>query len=137
MHRTSIPEVQRLPTEPDIEKIEDYLLQLKKKGASEADFKLTVEGLRLLFRCEGLDDRAIRLPQLPSNSTSRWTLLRLANDWLLHTSRKDRHLQVIRHARRTHWVHAPSCGPRSPMVRSSLEKRWTFQVFPDFHNLHF
>jgi site-specific recombinase XerD len=53
-----------LPTELDLEQIEDYLLHLKKKGASEADFKLTVYGLRFLFRCEGLDDRAIKLPSI-------------------------------------------------------------------------
>ena len=53
-----------LPTELDIEQIEDYLLHLKKKGASEADFKLTVYGLRFLFRCVGLDDRAIKLPSI-------------------------------------------------------------------------
>ncbi len=52
----------RLPTELDLEQIEDYLLHLKKKGASEADFKITVYGLKFLFRCEGLDDRAIKLP---------------------------------------------------------------------------
>jgi integrase/recombinase XerD len=53
-----------LPTELDIEQIEDYLLLLKKKGASEADFKLTVYGLRFLFRCYGLDARAIKLPSI-------------------------------------------------------------------------
>ena len=53
-----------LPTELELEQIEDYLLHLKKKGASEADFKLTVYGLRFLFRCDGLDDRAIKLPSI-------------------------------------------------------------------------
>lgn len=53
-----------LPTQLDLEQIEDYLLHLKKKGASEADFKLTVYGLRFLFRCDGLDDRAIKLPSI-------------------------------------------------------------------------
>lgn len=53
-----------LPTVLDHEQIEDYLLYLKKKGASEADFKLTVYGLKFLFRCEGLDDRAIKLPSI-------------------------------------------------------------------------
>lgn len=53
-----------LPTDLDLEQIEDYLLDLKKKGASEADFKLTVYGLRFLFRCDGLDDRAIKLPSI-------------------------------------------------------------------------
>lgn len=53
-----------LPTQLDQEQIEDYLLHLKKKGASEADFKLTVYGLRFLFRTEGLDDQAIKLPSI-------------------------------------------------------------------------
>jgi hypothetical protein len=33
-----------LPTDLDLEQIEDYLLHPKKKGASEADFKLAVYG---------------------------------------------------------------------------------------------
>lgn len=55
-----------LPTKLDTEQIEDYLLFVKKKNttASESFFKHTVYGLRFLFRCEGLDDRAIRLPSL-------------------------------------------------------------------------
>ena len=54
------------PTKLDTEQIEDYLLFVKKKNttASESFFKHTVYGLRFLFRCEGLDDRAIRLPSL-------------------------------------------------------------------------
>ena len=35
-----------LPTQLDLEQIEEYLVHLKKKGASEADFKLTVFGLK-------------------------------------------------------------------------------------------
>jgi len=38
---------------------------------------------------------------LPSDSTSRWTPLRLANGWLLHTPITDLHRQVICHARHT------------------------------------
>jgi site-specific recombinase XerD len=55
-----------LPTQLDTEQIEDYLLVVKKKNvtASESFFKHTVYGLRFLFRCEGLDDRAIRLPSI-------------------------------------------------------------------------
>jgi site-specific recombinase XerD len=55
-----------LPTQLDTEQIEDYLLMVKKKNvtASESFFKHTVYGLRFLFRCEGLDDRAIRLPSI-------------------------------------------------------------------------
>lgn len=53
-----------LPTQLDLEQIEEYLVHLKKKGASEADFKLTVFGLKFLFRTEGLDDRAIKLPSI-------------------------------------------------------------------------
>jgi site-specific recombinase XerD len=53
-----------LPTQLDLEQIEEYLMHLKKKGASEADFKLTVFGLKFLFRTEGLDDQAIKLPSI-------------------------------------------------------------------------
>lgn len=53
-----------LPTQLDLEQIEEYLVHLKKKGASEADFKLTVFGLKFLFRTEGLDDQVIKLPSI-------------------------------------------------------------------------
>ncbi len=55
-----------LPSVLDIEQIEEYLLYVKKKNttASESFFKHTVYGLRFLFRAQGRDDRAIRLPQI-------------------------------------------------------------------------
>ena len=55
-----------LPTDLDLEQIEEYLLSVKKENTtpSESFFKHTVYVLRFLFRCEGLDDRAIRLPHL-------------------------------------------------------------------------
>lgn len=55
-----------LPSKLDIEQIEDYLLMVKKRNttASESFFKHTVYGLRFLFRVEGRDDRAIRLPKI-------------------------------------------------------------------------
>lgn len=55
-----------LPTQLDIEQIEEYLLWVKKKNttASESFFKHTVYGLRFLFRTEGLDERAIKLPSI-------------------------------------------------------------------------
>lgn len=55
-----------LPSDLDIEQIEEYLLSVKKKntGASESFFKHTVYGLRFLFRVEGRDDRAIKLPSI-------------------------------------------------------------------------
>lgn len=56
----------RLPSQLDMEQIEDYLLVVKKRNTttSESFFKHTVYGLRFLFRCEGLDNRAIKLPHL-------------------------------------------------------------------------
>ena len=39
--------------------------------------------------------------QLPSDSTSRWTPLLLANGWRLHAPITDLHRQVYRHAWRT------------------------------------
>lgn len=55
-----------LPGELDIEQIEEYLLSVKKKNttSSESFFKHTVYGLRFLFRTEGRDDRAIKLPSI-------------------------------------------------------------------------
>ena len=53
-----------LPSQLDIEQIEEYLLMVKKRNttSSESFFKHTVYGLRFLFRCEGRDARAIQLP---------------------------------------------------------------------------
>jgi len=55
-----------LPSELEIEQIEEYLLMVKKRNttSSESFFKHTVYGLRFLFRCEGRDARAIQLPSL-------------------------------------------------------------------------
>jgi hypothetical protein len=55
-----------VPSQLDIEQIEEYLLMVKKRNAtsSESFFKHTVYGLRFLFRCEGRDVRAIQLPSL-------------------------------------------------------------------------
>jgi integrase/recombinase XerD len=55
-----------LPGELDIEQIEEYLLSVKKKNttSSESFFKHTVYGLRFLFRTEGRNDRAIKLPSI-------------------------------------------------------------------------
>ena len=55
-----------LPSDLDIEQIEEYLLSVKKKNttSSESFFKHTVYGLRFLFRTEGRDDRAIKLPSI-------------------------------------------------------------------------
>jgi integrase/recombinase XerD len=53
-----------LPTQLTHDQLEDYLYQLKKKGAAESFFKHTVYGLRFLFRVVGLPDRAIKLPAL-------------------------------------------------------------------------
>lgn len=54
------------PINLDLEQIEDYLLAVKKTNhtPSESFFKHTVYGMRFLYRCEGRDDRAIRLPHL-------------------------------------------------------------------------
>jgi site-specific recombinase XerD len=58
-----LPAFNALPTQPDLEQIEEYLAHLKKKGASETDFKLTIYALRFLFP-EGPDDTAIKLPSI-------------------------------------------------------------------------
>lgn len=53
-----------LPVDVDIEQIAEYLLSVKKRNTtpSESFFKHTVYGLRFLFLCQGLDERAIKLP---------------------------------------------------------------------------
>lgn len=55
-----------VPSQLDTEQIEEYLLMVKKRNttSSESFFKHTVYGLRFLFRVEGRDDRAIRLPSI-------------------------------------------------------------------------
>jgi hypothetical protein len=55
-----------LPSQRDIEQIEEYLLMVKKRNttSSESFFKHTVYGLRFLFRSEGRDARAIQLPSI-------------------------------------------------------------------------
>lgn len=53
-----------LPTQLAYDQIEDYLYELKKRGAAESFFKHTVYGLRFLFRGEGLPYQAIKLPAL-------------------------------------------------------------------------
>jgi integrase/recombinase XerD len=53
-----------MPTFLTHSQIEDYLYELKKRGAAESFFKHTVYGLRFLFRHEGLPYRAIQLPSL-------------------------------------------------------------------------
>jgi site-specific recombinase XerD len=58
----------QLPTELDEDQIRDYLWMLKQKTSapSKSCFKHAVYSLRLLFRLTGRDDRAIRLPSLPT-----------------------------------------------------------------------
>ena len=59
-----------LPTQLDLEQIEDYLLHLKKKGASEADFKLTVYGFAFCFDVTVW--MTVPLNSLPSNVTKNF-----------------------------------------------------------------
>jgi integrase/recombinase XerD len=82
-----------LPSELDIEQIEEYLLMVKKRNttSSESFFKHTVYGLRFLFRCEGRDARAIQLPSLKRDnklpvvlSTSEIKLLLKTPELLKH-----------------------------------------------------
>ena len=54
-----------VPTLLEVDQIEDYLAGIIKKGApSDSYFKLTVYGLRFLFRLEGLNDKRIELPSI-------------------------------------------------------------------------
>ena len=58
--------------------------------------------------------------QLPSDSTSRWTPLLLANGWQLHTPITDLHRQVIRHARRTQITAGVEAGRLSLLLTLKL-----------------
>jgi integrase/recombinase XerD len=68
-----------LPSQLDIEQIEEYLLMVKKRNTtpSESFFKHTVYGLRFLFRCEGRDARAIQLPTIKGDKKLPVVLLRV------------------------------------------------------------
>jgi integrase/recombinase XerD len=86
-----------LPSDLDIEQIEEYLLMVKKRNttASESFFKHTVYGLRFLFRCEGRDDRAIRLPHIKRDLKLPVVLSRSEMRTLLKTPELLKHRVLI------------------------------------------
>jgi len=86
-----------LPSDLDIEQIEEYLLMVKKRNttASESFFKHTVYGLRFLFRCEGRDDRAIRLPHIKRDLKLPVVLSRSEMRTLLKTPELLKHRILI------------------------------------------
>lgn len=86
-----------LPSQLDIEQIEEYLLMVKKRNTSDSEsfFKHTVYGLRFLFRCEGLNDRAIKLPQLKRVNTLPVVLGQSEMKELLHAPTLLKHRVLI------------------------------------------
>lgn len=84
------------------------------KGASEADFKLTVYGLRFLFRCEGLDDRAIKLPSIKRDKKLPVVLSSNEMKALLHAPTLLKHRVLI--------GVLYGCGLRCQELRSLLIK---------------
>jgi site-specific recombinase XerD len=56
----------RLPTELDIDQVNDYLylMQQQHKTPSESYFKFTVYGLRFAYRMYGMKDKRIELPSI-------------------------------------------------------------------------
>ena len=110
-----------LPTDLDTEQIEEYLLSVKKKNvtASESFFKHTVYGLRFLFRCEGLDDRAIQLPALKRDNKLPVVLGRTEMRALLKVPELLKHRVLI--------GLLYGCGMRCAEVRTLLIKDVDFE----------
>ena len=110
-----------LPTALDLEQIEEYLLWVKKKNqtASESFFKHTVYGLRFLFRCEGLDERAIKLPSLKRDHKLPVVLGRAEMKALLKVPELLKHRVLI--------GLLYGCGLRCQEVRSLLIKDVDFE----------
>ena len=59
--------------------------------------------------------------QLPSDSTSQWTPLLLANGWRLHTPITDFHRQVYRHAWRTNKMPSKNGGHSNVVIWIGFE----------------
>lgn len=110
-----------LPHQLDIEQIEEYLLMVKKKNttASESFFKHTVYGLRFLFRCEGLDDQAIKLPKLKRDKKLPVVLGRSEMKALLKAP------QLLKHRVLLGILYG--CGLRCQEVRTLLIKEVDFE----------
>jgi len=110
-----------LPSQLDVEQIEDYLLMVKKRNTtnSESFFKHTVYGLRFLFRCEGFDDRAIKLPHLKRDNKLPVVLGRSEMKQLLKASGLLKHRVLI--------GLLYGCGLRSNETRSLLIKDVDFE----------
>jgi site-specific recombinase XerD len=110
-----------LPSKLDIEQIEDYLLMVKKRNttASESFFKHTVYGLRFLFRVEGRDDKAIKLPSIKRDNKLPVVLSREEMKALLKASTLLKHRVLI--------GVLYGCGLRCHEVRSLLIKDVDFQ----------
>lgn len=110
-----------LPSKLDIEQIEDYLLMVKKRNstASESFFKHTVYGLRFLFRVEGRDDKAIKLPSIKRDNKLPVVLSREEMKELLKASTLLKHRVLI--------GVLYGCGLRCHEVRSLLIKDVDFQ----------
>jgi integrase/recombinase XerD len=110
-----------LPSQLDIEQIEDYLLMVKKRNttASESFFKHTVYGLRFLFRVEGRDDKAIKLPSIKRDNKLPVVLSREEMKQLLKASTLLKHRVLI--------GVLYGCGLRCHEARTLLIKDVDFQ----------
>ncbi len=104
----------RHPLELDIHEIEEYLLKVKFSNStpSQSFFKHTVFGLRFLFRCEGLEARAVRMPRLQRESKLPAVLGRLEIKSLLRAPVNLRHRVLL--------GLLYGCGLRCQEVRSLL-----------------
>lgn len=86
-----------LPTDLSLDQIEDYLLIVKKRNtsASESFFKHTIYGMRFLYRCEGRDDKALKLPALKRENKLPVVLSRNEVKQLLKTPKWLKHRILV------------------------------------------
>jgi integrase/recombinase XerD len=86
-----------LPTELDIDQINDYLhfLQRQHNTPSDSYFKHTVYGLRYVFRMEGLKDKHIELPEIKHQKQLPTVLSKEEMRKLLHAPKLLKHRILI------------------------------------------
>jgi hypothetical protein len=59
----------KVPTELDVEQVQEYLLQKRSKTPSQTYFKHCVYGLRFLLKSEGLPYEYLHLPSIKRQKT--------------------------------------------------------------------
>lgn len=110
-----------LPTDISLDQIEDYLLIVKKRNTSDSEsfFKHTIYGMRFLYRCQGRDDKALRLPKLKRENKLPVVLSRVEVKMLLKTPKWLKHRILV--------GLLYGCGLRCHEVRALLIKDVDFE----------